>query len=471
MRHSKFYYHLKNTNKKSLLGPWVRTIYTDSLKAYFDNHPRNNVLIVGGLAAVSALNSRVLKNPQFANRITLASEMPWIGNTDAAWEKAPWGQNVNYLPEFLRDIATKQLGLPLSHDLNFGEMKIITRQAYEFGKENYQFIDQRLQKVIQTTNEAHILTATNSDLCIPSNMVFNFARIPNSHFKGIPVNSAGELYTLAPNYIYTPICIDGMGQNAIWILRDLAGKCPIWIMISHDEKLRPDLKEKIQAINSAIEDPNLKCGIMRLKNHFHPEINHEKNIISFQGKNLLDKSFMTVDIPLRNVFGARGFKTDSHLVTGKCKVDKHHPSFAGVKLISIVPQGNLAALHTGIESFFGSDIINNYRDLGRMDLWKERVNYHANAQGLEIDRDFFDILEIQYAHASANTIHHMWKLEIMVEKAFKGHVRMKQKDHKGEPIDLSWREFLIQINQKPVQNKEHNESPKHHESKKFKNRY
>lgn len=456
MHQLRFYHKIKKSDVKLPLGPQVRTIYTDSLKAYFEKNPQHNVLIVGGLASVSALNSRVLKNPQFAKRITLASELPWIGNIDPSWEKVPWGQNVNYLPEFLRNIAINDLHLPLNHDLTFGEMKIITRQAYEFGKNNYDLIDQRLQKVIQTTHHAHILTSTNRDLVISSNMVFNFARIPNSNFKAIPVHSAGDLYTVPSNYFFSPICIDGMGQNAMWMVRDLAGKRPIWIMISHDEKLRRDLFEKIKEVNHRIKDPRLKCGILRLDHHFHPMLNTEKDIISFQGENILNHSSMTIDIPSQNVFGARGFKTDINLVTGKFKVDKHHPTFAGAKFKTIVPQGNLAALYTGIESFFGSDIINNYRDLGRMDIWKKRVNYHANALGLEIDRDFFDIVEIQYAHASENAIHDIWKLEIMVSKAFKNHVRIKQKDHKGPHIELSWSDFLLQINQKPA----HKNTPK-----------
>ncbi len=452
--------------RKSPFGPSVRTIYTDSLKEYFETNPKDNVLIIGGLAAVSALNSRVLKEPQYAQRITLASQLPWIGKVDPVWDKAPWGQNVNYLPEFLRDMATEELRLPLSHNLTFGEMKTITRHAYKFGKEHYKLIDERLAKVVQTSHQAHIHTSSNHDLVIPSNMVFNFARIPGTHFKNIPVHSAGELYMLPSGYIFSPICIDGMGQNALWIIRDFAGKRPIWIMISHDEKIRQDLFKEVVKANHAIKDSRLKCGILCLDHHFHPRINTEKDIISFQGINLLNHTPMTVDIPSHNVFGARGFKTDHHLITGHYKVDKQHPTYSDSKLKTIVPQGNLAALHTGIENFFGSDIINDYRDLGRIDIWQKRVKYHANALGLEIDQSFFDTLDEQFRHTAMHTIHDMWKLQIMVSRAFKDHVRVKQKDHHGKLINLTWQDFLIQVNQKPVEKDAAPKYQNHHGPKK-----
>ena len=111
-------------------GPLIRSIHTDTIHTYLQNHPRSQVLMIGGLATVSSLITRIEMNPDWAEQITLFSKRPWYAYIHPSWKVGIWGQNVNYLPPALREIAIKDLNLQANTQLNFGHMQKIQSIAY-----------------------------------------------------------------------------------------------------------------------------------------------------------------------------------------------------------------------------------------------------------------------------------------------------------------------------------------------------
>ncbi len=440
-------------------GPLIRSIHTDTIHTYLQNHPRSQVLMIGGLATVSSLITRIEMNPDWAEQITLFSKRPWYAYIHPSWKVGIWGQNVNYLPPALREIAIKDLNLQANTQLNFGHMQKIQSIAYLKLQNMGLFIfDDEVIKIVQNSqNEADILLSTHQKTRhqkLKANLIVNFSRSPRTTFGNFSVKNTGELYTQDAEFLSTQaIIIDGMGQNAAWALRDFAGKRPIHILISENEYIRDDLLNLINKSNAQIQDPALHCKIIKITMKSKLEYEDaqgyvEKMILHVHDP--INNDNKTIEVLKDDIYGARGLQLNTTLVEGHRVWNIETPGypieiitnstgeFVQNKSLSIVPPGNLMAVHTGVNDVLGCEVINDYRDIGRIDIWKKRVNYLAKQLDFKIPDDFFIDISKKYSHFTQKQVHDMSQIERVVMRAFQEHVHIQISDDQK----LTWKEFL-----------------------------
>lgn len=440
-------------------GPTVRTVHTDTVQTYLHKHPQHQVLMVGGLATVSSLITRVEMKPEWAERIILCSKRPWYANIHESWKNGIWGQNVNYLPQALREIAINELKLQANSQLNFGQMQIIQSIAYsKLQSLGLIILDEEVKKIVQNQrNEADIIFNTQQktkDQKIRANLIVNFSRKPRTNFGDISVKNTGELYIHdAKSQSTEPIIIEGMGQNAAWALRDYAEKRPIHILINENEQIRPDLFQFITEINKKIKNPAFHCKIIKIimKSKLeHEESQDCKEKIILYVQDHISNEKKIIEVLKDEIYSARGLQLNTKLIEGHHIWNVETPGYQIENKInfrrdyvqnkseSIVPPGNLMAVHTGVDHVLGSEIINDYRDIGRIDIWKKRVKFLAKQLGYEIPDNFFIDISKKYSHFTQIQIHDMSQIERVVARAFKEHVHIKIEDNE----ELSWKEFL-----------------------------
>ena len=228
-RKSLFNVFIKGQLPTGLLGP------LGSLNRVTEPQRRNysaasNLIIAGGIGALSATVEMGQKNIFGKKQVTLVTQSNWLSNVKPEWLHLSWGQPVKYLPPGLIAIFLKLFPqMMLESQVSFGQMKdfLTHLKELELPKAGIKCICTPMTNLIQTKSGLVLMTNNGQETLSYDNDFHLISSIKNLRHpffgNNVPMSCFGALYSLSPSEIKNVglIGVLGSGQNLKWALRDL----------------------------------------------------------------------------------------------------------------------------------------------------------------------------------------------------------------------------------------------------------
>lgn len=436
-------------NDAQLYGP----AFSQPKVNYSKFSKESKIVCVGGPSIQSSILHAV-KNSSFqdVNKIAIVGKRSWLCDVHSDWDDKPWGQCKRYLPEPMREIADDLYkDYPDDVLLNFGIMKNVVLELERRVQESGVSIIDREVLAFKETQDGLFATMKDGEelyLCDENYKIVNAANIPGAYLD-LPNNNSGGLYHLSRQESTDTIAVIGSGANLTWNCRDFSQVRRLIHILPPNERLRPELNDKLYYKIRLDENSQIKT------------IGDELYIY---GVDILSGEKVVANIPKNRVYSALGHKHNYDIVS-RLDTKKVSNVDCGASNKSVLFRQSVSSFEKGYVAYdlrgtvvppgnVKYNFLSILYEIGMFDPampnaviayenWQKEITKIAVAQDISIDPDFFSALQ--------PLVKHMYSLQVptpeMVMQVIKSqYAKSNCPAQKKDGTRLSADEFMSLLN-------------------------